>query len=192
MRWGTVLLTGALLLGTVNAPLAAQSFQAGVHTGVARLGGGAPLGDETDFEYGFWVGLELDSRLDLIADWTRISRESFRWEPGGFPLGEDKRNRQIVDVTLRYHFLEAGGFRFFGEFGGGSYWNNRTVFNPLGYPGAPEAGKESTRRNLWTLGAGVRRRLAPHLHGILQGRIHNLSCSEDAARLMGGLMFTWR
>lgn len=191
MRWPTALLTGLLLTSAHFAQPQAQSLQAGVHTGVARLGGGPPLGDETDFEYGFWVGLQLDPRLEVIADWTRISRESFRWTPGGFPVGEDSRNRQIVDVTLRYSYAEVGGCRFFAELGGGSYWNNRIVFNPQGYPGAPEAGKESTRRNLWTLGVGVRRRLAPHMDGIVQGRFHNLSCDEDASRLLAGLMFTW-
>lgn len=173
--------------------LAAQTVQAGFHVGGARMKTSSPLNPEGATEYGVWVGLELDQRLDFIADWTRISQESFRLTPSGFSVGEDQRNRQIVDFTVRYHFAESGGFRWFVEGGGGSYWNNRQVYNPQGYPGFLEAGKQSTRKNLWTFGAGVRRKLAPHLDWILQGRFHNLTCRDgDAKRVLTGLMLTWK
>jgi opacity protein-like surface antigen len=186
------LIAGMLVLGA-TVPVAAQTAQAGAHIGAAAMSGPEPLGDETNFEYGFWVGMEFDDRIDVIADWTRIERPSFRLTPEGFTVGEDGRNRQIVDLVFRYHFARSNGFRLFAEFGGGAYWNNRQVYNPQGYPGFTPDGKQSTYKNMWTIGAGLRRNVVPHLDWILQTRFHNLGCRDaDAIRVITGLMVTFR
>ena len=153
----------AVLLLSVQS-LAAQNFEFGGHAGVAILGSEGPtLSPDTNVgaEFGLWVVLWPSSKWAIAADWAYVPRDDFHLDLEPFPVGETKRNRQYVDITLQYHFTEVPLFSPFLEVGGGAHWNNREVINPGGAPGFEEAGKESSRFAVWTIGGGIRKRIAP-------------------------------
>lgn len=177
----------------IATPLQAQNAEVGFHLGGARITDRPPLTQETTPELGVWLQLWPTERLALSFDWAYLPREDFVDSQSNFMIGERDRNRQYVDITLQFHLLEAGPATFFLEGGGGALWNNRDVINPSGFPGFEEAGKESTRRGVWTLGGGFRWPLIPHLNWIAQLKAHNLGSDEKGGiRFLTGLTLSWK
>lgn len=185
----------ATLLILLFTTTLAQNLEAGFHGGLAVTGNQdyVPRGTEESTEYGVWVIFWPDDQLSIAADWAFIPQSDFTTTLNGFAVGERKRNRQYVDVTLQYHFWRNENQSVFAEIGGGSLWNNRDVFNPDGAADFEEAGKESTRFAVWTVGAGFRRRLLPHLNWTSQIKLHNPGFEErHGFRLFSGLTVSWR
>ena len=176
--------------------IAAQNFEGGAHVGVAVLGSEGPtVSPDTNVggEFGLWVALWPSSNWAIVADWAYVPRGDFLLDLEPFPVGETNRNRQYVDVTLQYHFKELPVFSPFLEVGGGAHWNNRDVINPGGLPGFEEAGKESSRFGVWTIGGGIRKRIAPHLNWITEMKIHNLGRDgRDGFRIFTGITVSLR
>jgi len=173
--------------------LHAQNLEGGFHVGYSALRDSTPLGNETAGEYGVWVGLWPTDRLAVNADWGYGYREDFTSEVGGLEWGEVQRNRQHVDLVLQVLFMKRGRLGLFGDIGGGSFWNNRHVVNPHAIPSVEEDGKESTKKNHFTVGGGVRYDLVSHLHWVTEVKFHNPGSSDNGSiRLLTGLTVSWR
>lgn len=178
-------------VGTVTA--LGQNIEAGIHGGLASISGHAPDRSETGGEYGVWLGLWPNDSIAVSFDWAYLPLAEFESTLNGSLVGERSRNRQYVDVTLQYHLVRASRVSAFLEAGGGAHWDNRDVFNPSGESGFEEAGKESTRTGVWTLGGGLRTRILPHLNWINEIKLHNLGSREkEGLRFLTGLTFSWR
>lgn len=170
-----------------------QNIEAGVHGGLANINGHAPERTETGGEFGIWVGLWPDESFAVALDWAYLPLEDFDSTVNGNLVGERSRNRQYVDVTLQYHLVKANRISAFVEAGGGAHWDNRDVFNPTSQPGFQEAGKESTLTGIWTLGGGIRSRIASHLNWINELKLHNLGGREkEGLRFLTGLTISWK
>jgi hypothetical protein len=189
-KW-TVLL---LLLNVIGWPQSfGQNLEGGLHAGLAVLGEEvAMLGEETGAEFGVWLNLWPSQVLNISVNWAYLPREDYSITVDGSVVGENDRNRQYVDVTLQYHFLQRERWSVFLEGGGGSLWNNRQVINPGGFPDFEEAGKESTRKNIWTVGGGLRYRLIPHLNCVLEFKTHSPGSESQAVRVITGLTVSLR
>jgi len=177
------------------AALAQWNLEAGMHGGIAATGNQdyVPGGTEEGGEYGVWLILTLSDRIGVAADWAFLPQDDFLIRFDHSPVGERNRNRQYVDFTLQYHVWRGLNRSVFAEIGGGSHWNNRDVINPSGIPQFEEAGKESTRSGIWTVGAGFRQRLFPHLHWVSEVKVHNLGRQENyGLRLFSGLTLSWK
>lgn len=170
-----------------------QDLEGGFHVGYSVLNDDTVLGRETGGEYGVWLNLWPTDRWSVSADWSRIAREDFSETVAGSPYGEVKRNRQLVDLVLQYHFLQAGRWGLFADLGGGAMYNNRHIYNPDAIPGREESGKESTKHWLFTLGGGVRARLVPHLNWVAEAKFHNPgSDTKETIRFITGLTLSWK
>ena len=183
------------LIGSLGCPklLSAQNVEAGLHAGYAFLHDTTVLGNEQGPEYGVWLNLWPSQRFALSADWSYIYRDEFRQLVGDLPYGELARNRQHVDLTIQYYFLERHRWSAFGEIGGGYLWNNRDIYNPHALPGLIESGKQSTRYGVFTLGGGLRRSLTGHLHWVSEVKFHNPGSDDhQTIRLITGVTFSWR
>lgn len=184
-----------ILMTCLPAALAQWNLEGGLHGGMAATGnrGYVPGGTEEGGEYGVWLIFTLSDQVSVAADWAFLPQDDFLTLIDNFPVGEKDRNRQYVDITLQYHIWRGLNRSVFAEIGGGSHWNNRDVINPSAIPQFEEAGKESTRSGVWTLGAGFRQRLLPHLHWISQVKVHNPGREESyGLRLFSGLTFSWK
>ena len=170
-----------------------QNLEGGFHVGYAVLTDDTVLGTESGGEYGVWLNLWPTDRWAVSADWSRIGRDPFSETVAGSPYGEVKRNRQLVDLDLQYHFLRAGRWSLFGEAGIGALYNNRHIYNPDAIPGREESGKESTKKWFGTLGAGVRSKIVPHLNWIAEAKFHNPgSGTTETIRFISGLTLSWK
>lgn len=194
----TLLFSCALAVSVVllfSHSVKAQNIEAGGHVGLGVLGSEGPRTSpetNTGLERGLWFILQATPRWSIAADWSYIPRDEFLLDEPS-PVGESGRNRQYVDVTLQYHFQHFRSFKPFVEIGGGAHWNNRNVSNPGGVPDFEEQGKESTRFGVWTVGGGIRRRIAPHLNWIAEAKAHNLGRDgKDGFRLFTGLTVSLR
>ncbi len=189
--------SGLLLVAFLSVQLlAAQNFEAGAHLGVAVLGSEGPTlspNTNTGAEFGLWVALWPSSNWAIAADWAYVPRGDFLLDLEPFLVGETNRNRQYVDITLQYHFTELPLFAPFLEVGGGAHWNNRDVINPGAVPGFEEAGKESSRFGVWTIGGGIRKKIAPHLNWIAEMKVHNLGRDgREGFRVFTGITVSLR
>ncbi|HON00458.1 MAG TPA: hypothetical protein PLM33_09430 [Acidobacteriota bacterium] len=175
------------LVAADSSPL--RDIAGGFHVGFGRVSEDVGPADDTTPELGVWLQLQVADSWWLAADWSYLPRDPFLPPFQGVPHGEIDRNRQHVDLTLQYHFTPDARGSFFVEGGFGFLWNNRTAVNPEFLPEYPEPGKESTRKNVFTIGAGYRRQVVPHLHWIVEGKAHNLSSSsKETLRLVTGLL----
>lgn len=174
----------------------AQNLEGGIHGGFSLLGrepSVSPLGREKGTELGVWVILWPKSRFALAADWSYIPRPDFETLLDSSTVGESRRNRQYVDLTLQYHVPVSDGARFFVQAGGGRQWNNRDVINPSGVPSFEEHGYESTPSGVWTLGAGFRHEIVRHVHWIVELKAHSPRRAErDGWRAFTGITFSLR
>lgn len=178
----------------LSAPFA-QNIEAGLHGGLAVTGNPdyVPGGNESGSEYGVWLILSPSDRFSVAADWTFIPQDDFMASVSNSTVGERDRNRQYVDLTLQLSLWRGPGRSVFAEVGGGSHWNNRKVINPDGIAQFEEAGKESSRSAVWTLGAGFRQRIFPHLNWISQVKLHNPGHEEKhGVRFLSGLAISWK
>ena len=182
---GLVLLLGDSIYGI--------NLGGGGHVGFAVIGDETVLGTETGHEFGVWLNIWPADFLAVSCEWGYIPRDDFTFTKDSFLLGEEDRNRQYVDVTVQFHFLRRERYSLFIEGGGGSHWDNRQVLNPNGYPGFEGQGKESTREGVWTVGGGIRTRLAHHLNWVNEVKLHNLGSSDSyGLRLLTGLTVSWK
>jgi hypothetical protein len=183
-----------LMVAACLAPAAwGGNLEAGFHAGLGTAANEDIRSTDVGPEFGVWLILWPTSRLSIAADWAYLPRDEFHISVAGAPVGERNRNRQHVDVTLQYHFGPSSGFRFFVEAGGGSLWNNRDVINPTGTPAFLRAGKKSERHCVWTLGGGIRRRIAPHLNWIGEIKVHDpRSETMRGTRVFTGIVVSWR
>ena len=182
------------LLGLLLATpifLHAQTLEGGAHTGLSVIGADGPLGTEAGYEFGVWAIWYpfSNKRFSFSADWGYVPRDGYATTLNSLAVGESDRNRQYVDLTFQYHVKKADKTSFFVEAGGGALWNNSQIVNPNGVPGFPPQGPQHFRKGMYTVGAGVRRRLNDHLAWIAEAKVHNLGRDErDGARVMTGLV----
>ncbi len=172
----------------------AQNIEGGAHLGISALGD-QEFVEETalEREAGIWVLLWPATNIALAGDWTYVPQDDFQFFRGPFLVGERDRNRQYFDMTLQYYFYNRESTRFFVQFGGGWLWDNREVINLQGVPDFEEHGPETSLHSMWTLGAGARKRLVPHLHWITEVKLHNPGRDHrDGFRALTGLTVSWR
>ena len=183
----------AILLPLTGVFGFSQNLEGGFHLGYAVLTDDTILGTETGGEYGVWLNLWPAGSWSVSADWSRIGRQDFTETAAGSPYAEERRNRQLVDLVLQYHFLRIRSWGLFVDAGGGALYNNRYIYNPDAIPGREESGKESTKKWLVTLGGGFRAGLAPHLNWVAEAKFHNPgSSTKETIRFITGLTVSWK
>ncbi|MFB3903837.1 MAG: hypothetical protein ACE15E_10320 [Acidobacteriota bacterium] len=180
-----------ILIHSVTAR--AQILEGGVHGDFSLIAADSPSGTEKDFGFGVWALLWVPTpgkNWAIAGDWAYIPRNSYTFNTAdSHLLGESKRNRQYVDVTLQYYLKLQDRTSLFLEGGGGAFWNNRQIVNPQGDTRFPPQGPDHQRVGMWTLGAGFRRQVVPHIHWVGEVKYHNPGRNErNGGRFFTGLV----